>query len=91
MLAVSASHPHERVQRRQRRRRWRWVGEDEAGAPLDRSVTRIDYPHIPIQTLTPKAQVKLVRFEMKRAFTRIGYIPGAGDEVPAALRQVGYK
>ena len=66
-------------------------GELDGGGVLDRSVIRVDYPHIPIQTVTPRAEVKLVRFAMKRALTRVGYIPGAGDEVPAALRQVGYQ
>jgi LmbE family N-acetylglucosaminyl deacetylase len=56
-----------------------------------RSVTRIEYPHIPTQTLAPLAEVKVVRFAMKRAVSRVGYIPGPGDEVPAALRQVGYE
>ncbi len=56
-----------------------------------RDVVRIVYPHIPIQTLTPISSAKLVRFELKRSKTRIGYISGAGDEVPSALTQVGYQ
>jgi hypothetical protein len=54
------------------------------------ALQRIEYPHIPIITLLTDAQVKLVRADVKRAGARIGYIPGAGDEVPAALRQAGY-
>jgi LmbE family N-acetylglucosaminyl deacetylase len=61
------------------------------GKRVARDVLRIEYPHIPIQTLTPEASVKLVRFDFQRKGTRIGYIPGAGDEVPQALRQVGYE
>jgi len=61
------------------------------GTTITRGALRISYPHIPIQTLTPPAQVKLVRFDLKRSKTRIGYIAGAGDEVPAALRQAGYE
>jgi LmbE family N-acetylglucosaminyl deacetylase len=57
---------------------------------IARSVRRIDYPHIPIQTVFPPAEIKLVRFDHQRTKTRIGYIPGAGDEVAAALQQVGY-
>ena len=53
-------------------------------------IQHIDYPHIPIQTLFPRAEVKLVRLDLKKTRTRIGYIPGAGDDVAAALRQVGY-
>jgi hypothetical protein len=39
----------------------------------------------------PEAQVKLTRFDLQKAKTNIGYILGPGDEVPAALRQVGYQ
>jgi LmbE family N-acetylglucosaminyl deacetylase len=60
------------------------------GRRYGRGVTRIDHPHIPIQTLFPEAEVELVRFDLARNRAPIGYIPGAGDEVPAALRQVGY-
>jgi LmbE family N-acetylglucosaminyl deacetylase len=67
------------------------LGTLEGGGTLDRSVRRLDYSHIPIQTLTPRAEVKLVRFSMQRALTKVGYIPGAGDEVPQALKQVGYQ
>ncbi|MFT3708627.1 MAG: PIG-L family deacetylase [Archangium sp.] len=55
------------------------------------SLTRIEYGHIPFQTVLTPAQVRLVRVELKRGkTTRVGYIAGAGDDVPAALRQVGY-
>ncbi|MFO0598004.1 MAG: PIG-L family deacetylase [Myxococcaceae bacterium] len=57
-----------------------------------RSLTRVEYAHIPFQTVLAPAQVRVVRFELKRGRTqRVGYVPGAGDEVPAALRQVGYE
>lgn len=61
------------------------------GERLGRGLVRIDYPHIPIQTLFPESTVTLCRFELKKTRTRIGYIAGAGDEVAAALRQVGYE
>ncbi|PZR10749.1 MAG: hypothetical protein DI536_18910 [Archangium gephyra] len=58
---------------------------------FSKSLTRIDYPHIPIQTVLIPAQVKVMRVELKRGKTkRVGYIAGAGDEVAAALTQVGY-
>lgn len=53
-------------------------------------IQHIDHPHIPILTLFPRAEVKLVRLDLKKTRSRVGYIPGAGDEVAAALRQVGY-
>jgi hypothetical protein len=49
----------------------------------------IDHDHIRPQVLFPPAQVSLVRADIKLAAGRIGYVVGAGDEVPAALRQLG--
>ncbi len=55
-----------------------------------RSEVAIDYPHVPQQRLFPAAEASLVRADLKRKGTRIGYIMGPGDEIPEALRQVGY-
>jgi LmbE family N-acetylglucosaminyl deacetylase len=49
----------------------------------------IDYPHIPPQYLFPPATVKLVRVDVGNLAKNIGYVMGAGDEVPDALRQMG--
>src|SRR5262249_57066359 len=51
---------------------------------------RISYPHIGVQTLMPPAEVKLVRADIRKKGDRIGYIPGAGDDVPESLEQMGY-
>ncbi|MBO0695344.1 MAG: PIG-L family deacetylase, partial [Verrucomicrobia bacterium] len=51
---------------------------------------RISYPHIGVQTLMPPAEVKLVRADIRTKGERIGYIPGAGDDVPQSLEQIGY-
>jgi len=51
---------------------------------------RISYPHIGVQTLMPSAEAKLVRADIRTKGERIGYIPGAGDDVPESLRQIGY-
>jgi len=51
---------------------------------------RISYPHIGVQTLMPPAQAKLVRADIRKKGEHIGYIPGAGDDVPESLRQIGY-
>lgn len=59
---------------------------------FSKSLTRIEYPHIPIQTVLTPAQVKVMRVDLKRGKTkRVGYIAGAGDEVAAALTQAGYE
>jgi len=56
-----------------------------------RSRVRIDHPHIPLQTFFPPAQAKVVRLDLKRDGRRIGYVMGSGDEVPKALRPLGYE
>jgi hypothetical protein len=49
----------------------------------------IAYAHIPTQTVFPPSDVKLVRSDIAVTARRIGYVMGAGDEVPDALRQLG--
>jgi hypothetical protein len=59
------------------------------GREITQGTRVIQYPHIPPQTLAPKATAKLVRFTGKNLAKRVGYVMGAGDEVPDALRQLG--
>ena len=61
------------------------------GRRFDRGLHRIDASHIPIQTWLPPATVQVTRADVAHAKRRIGYVPGAGDEVPEALRQAGYE
>ena len=49
----------------------------------------INYPHIPTQVLFPPANAKLVRADIRLLAKTIGYVMGAGDEVPQALQQLG--
>src|SRR5204863_3383036 len=49
----------------------------------------ISYPHIPIQTSFPPAVEKLVRTDIQVLAKNVGYIVGAGDDVPRALEQIG--
>ncbi|HEY5690936.1 MAG TPA: PIG-L family deacetylase, partial [Cyclobacteriaceae bacterium] len=58
---------------------------------FDKSMQLISYDHFPIQTLLPPAEAKLVRINLKKAGEVVGYIQGAGDEIPAALRNMGYE
>jgi hypothetical protein len=64
--------------------------ETVGGKKIDIGVTNIDYPHIPSQRVFGDAVAKLVRVDVKKRGQRTGYIMGAGDDVPSALRQVGY-
>lgn len=54
-----------------------------------RSLVRIDHRHIPPMLLLPPAVVKIVRVDAIVPVHRVGYIPGAGDELPGLLRQLG--
>ncbi len=56
----------------------------------DQSMQLIQYDHIPVQTLLKESKVKLVRINLKTKGERIGYIQGAGDDIPSALRNMGY-
>lgn len=49
----------------------------------------IKYDHIPQQSILLPASVRASRTDVQVAAKNIGYIMGAGDEVPAALRQIG--
>ena len=64
---------------------------ESGGQRFTRGIERLDHAHIPIQTIFPEAEVSLARFDLARSRAPIGYIAGAGDEVPAALRRVGYE
>ena len=60
------------------------------GTRFDRAVELVRYPHIPLQVMTAPAEARAVRLELRRAGERIGYVVGAGDAVPEALRAIGY-
>jgi LmbE family N-acetylglucosaminyl deacetylase len=61
------------------------VGEREVALGME----TISYPHIPVEVLFPRSDVRLVRADIKVGAHSVGYIMGAGDEVPEALRQLG--
>jgi LmbE family N-acetylglucosaminyl deacetylase len=61
------------------------------GQTYTKGIKEIKYDHIPVQTLFPEAEVKLVKLDVVKKSKRIGYIPGAGDEVQACLSQLGYE
>jgi len=66
------------------------VGVGAGAAHLSRGIVRIEHAHIPTQTRLVDADVRLVPLALLTGGTRIGYLPGPGDEVPASLRLVGY-
>lgn len=58
-------------------------------ANVSSGILRIEYPHIPVQMLLPAAQTPLVRANITSLAKTVGYVMGAGDEVPNAIRQLG--
>lgn len=68
-----------------------WTAEAEIGKKIvDCGMQVIKYKHIPPQIFFPRAEGKLLRIDLKHSGRSVGYIMGAGDEVPSALRQMGY-
>lgn len=55
------------------------------------SMQTIAYDHIPYQVLLPPAEAKAVNLNVNIGAKTVGYIMGAGDEVPKALEQMGLK
>lgn len=51
----------------------------------------ISYNHIPTITYFPRAHANLVKLDIKIIGKKIGYIIGAGDKVPEALKAMGYE
>ncbi len=72
------------------------TGQLQALATMDgksyrQSIQRIEYDHIPTQTVLKDARSKVVRIDLQKAGERVGYIMGAGDNIPANLEQIGYQ
>ncbi len=55
----------------------------------DRTLHEIDYPHIMPQVYYTPAEVKLVPLHVTTTANRVGYVKGAGDDVPKAMEQLG--
>jgi len=59
------------------------------GKEISSGMTVIAFPHIPPQTIFPDAAAKLERTDVMLTARKIGYVMGAGDQVPEALGQLG--
>jgi len=55
------------------------------------TVETVTYKHIPRQVMLAPAQTKLLRSPVKSPGGRAAYIEGAGDALPAAMAQLGYR
>ena len=61
------------------------------GKNYDKELIEINYNHIPKQSVLLPSQAKVVRMNIKKNGTRIGYIQGSGDAIPESLQQIGYE
>ena len=55
------------------------------------SIKTIDYQHLPMLTSVQEFSVKLIKANISKSKVRIGYIEGAGDDIPKALELLGYQ
>lgn len=51
----------------------------------------LEYDHIPRQSVLSNAEIKVVPMNIKMEKKTVGYIAGAGDDIPQALTQLGYQ
>ncbi|MGZ4966523.1 MAG: LmbE family protein, partial [Chthoniobacterales bacterium] len=63
------------------------LGKEEKRAAFSRQL--IEYPHLEPQTLISPARAQLVRANIENKATLVGYLPGAGDDIPESLHEIG--
>ncbi len=61
------------------------------GKDYSHELVLIEYDHIPTQTVLRDSRAKVAKVALEKAGNHIGYIMGAGDNIPASLRQIGYE
>ena len=61
------------------------------GRRFNQQRLEVRYDHLPLQLLQPPARARAVSLELATRGRHVGYLPGAGDDVPAALEQMGYE
>lgn len=61
------------------------------GMVLSKAIQDIRYDHIPDQHVLLPSTMKLVHVDLQVRGREIGYIAGAGDQVPACLEEAGYR
>ena len=59
------------------------------GRSYNRSLTLIEYDHIPTQTVMMPAEIRATNVDLQSRGERIGYVMGSGDAIPAGLELYG--
>jgi hypothetical protein len=65
--------------------------QTHSGKVYDKGMKQISYNHIPHLTYFPASEFNLINLELNISPQRIGYIPGAGDDIPEVLSNLGYE
>ncbi len=60
------------------------------GVRFNNQRIELRYDHIPFQLLQPAASLKAVSLDLAIRGRRVGYLPGAGDDVAGSLEHMGY-
>ena len=66
------------------------VTADIKGRRYDNERVIINYPHIPLLFLQPRAQCNATCLNLTTRGHRVGYLPGAGDDVAQCISDMGY-
>jgi len=61
------------------------------GEKFDRTLVEIAHPHIENQVYFPKSEIRMINLDIAKADGRIGYVMGAGDDIPDILSGLGYE
>ncbi len=61
------------------------------GKEFDREQIIINYPHIYSQQVLLPSIAKFTKADLKIKGSRVGYVMGAGDNIPESLKQMGYE
>jgi LmbE family N-acetylglucosaminyl deacetylase len=61
------------------------------GRPYDNERVVINYPHIPLLVLQPRAELKAACLNLATRGHNVGYLPGAGDDVAQCISCMGYQ
>ena len=64
---------------------------DLPGTTVTTSTNTITYRHIPRQTMLAPARARMIHSPIRSTGGSAAYIMGAGDDIPAAIGQLGYR
>jgi hypothetical protein len=60
------------------------------GEKFHRDIVEISHPHIVRQVYFPQSEVRVIKMEIRRTGSKLGYIMGSGDDVAESLLNLGY-